>query len=157
MVGFTCLFYNHFVNLTSQHSLLLASGLGGCLLLSLLELEHLLHNLLLLNEESANNALPHHSSSKVTAISPVHSLVLLADVGESVRAQGGEAMDTLSRDRADRVRGLFLKQLELQLAARGLDLPLLVRLGSKAMLPAVSKPLHHPAQLPKFTTVLSAE
>jgi hypothetical protein len=62
----------------------------------------------------------------MTTICAMHSFVLLADVCEGVGTEGRESVNALSRDRADWVRSLFLKELELELATRGLHLPLFV-------------------------------
>jgi len=68
---------------------------GRALLLALLQLEHLLHDLLLLDQECAHNALLHHGVAQRSSVDAVDGLVLLAQALELRRAALGE----LSRGR----------------------------------------------------------
>ena len=124
-------------------SALLGSPLGLGSLLCGLQLQHLLHNLLLLHQESPDNPLLHHTGGQVSSVRPVDGLVLLADRAQGPRADSRHTVQALSRDWADRVGRLLLQRLELQTASRGLDDPLLVRLGRVRVTATVCESLHH--------------
>merc|ERR1719198_488442 len=124
----------------AARSLLALLGLlGGGQLLG----KHLLHALLLLDEEGAHHAGAHAVGAAGATVGAVHAALTLLQAPVLHRAQGRHANDGLAAVTALRRLRLLLQLLEDELAARGLDLLLLVRLGVVADVLAVGQALDH--------------
>ena len=87
----------------------------------------------------------------MSAVNAVHSLSALAHTGQRRWSHGWEAIQSLTRDRTYRMRGLLFQQLVSIMTSWGLHNPLLIGFGCIAMPPSIGEALYHGA-LPIVST-----
>jgi hypothetical protein len=80
-------------------------------------LQHLLHNLLLLDDEGAQNSVRQAPRGKDTAVCAAHRALVLLQARILLGSQPGDALDAFSGVRAARTLGLLLNILNLELSA----------------------------------------
>lgn len=115
------------------------------LLFCLLNLQDLLHNLLLFHQKGTDDSFPDSSSRQYSTISTVHSPPVSGQSGPLIfsRSQMRNPLNSLASHRTLRSTSSFLRALVHQLPSRGFDDAVLVRFGGIAVPLPVRKPLNH--------------